>query len=75
MYIDIATHGLKHWATDGKFFEYLEASKSSKRSYTQFTLTLFIRGFFLRQNQSSLSYTVIVLVASLRSLQSNMLLL
>ena len=27
-------------------------------SYTQFTLTLFIRGFFLRQNQSWLSYTV-----------------
>ena len=37
---------------------------SSKRSYTQFTLTLFIRGFFLRQNQSCrLSYTVTVLVA------------
>ena len=32
-------------------------------SYTQFTLTLFIRGFFLRQNQSWLSYTVTVLVA------------
>ena len=38
--------------TDGMFFEYLEASKSSKRTYTQFTLTLCIRGFFLRQNQS-----------------------
>ena len=36
------------WATGGKFFEYLEASKSSKRSYTQFSLTLFIRGFFLK---------------------------
>ena len=29
-----------------------------------FTLTQFIRGFFLRQNQSWLSYTVTVLVAS-----------
>ena len=35
--------------TDGKFFEYLEASKCSKKSCTQFTPTLFIRRFFLRQ--------------------------
>ena len=47
---------LSHWY----FFKYLEVSK---RSYTQFTLTLFIRGFFLRQNQSWLSYMVTVLVA------------
>ena len=32
------------WATDGKFFEYLEASKNPGMSCTQFTLTLIIRG-------------------------------
>ena len=38
--------------------------KAGKISYTQFTLTLFIRGFFLKQNQSWLSCdTVTVLVA------------
>ena len=39
----------------GKFFEYLEASKISKRLYTQFTLTQFMRGFFLRENKNYLS--------------------
>ena len=43
-----------------KYFE--ATSKSLKMSYTQFTVTLFIRGLFLRQNQSWLSYTVTVLV-------------
>ena len=37
--------------------------KARKRSRTQFTLTLFIRGLLPRQNQSWLSYTVTVLVA------------
>ena len=36
---------VSRWATCGKFFEYLEALKSSKRSWTQFTLTQFIPRF------------------------------
>ena len=46
----------------GKFFEYLEASKTLQRSYTQFTLTLFKRVFFKHKIKLSwLSYTVTVL--------------
>ena len=40
--------GLTLGVIDGKFFEYLEASKSSERSYTQFIQTLIIGVFFLR---------------------------